>query len=293
VNLQNAGQVFCAKQGWLLFFPLALPAWAHAQAASDWATHNRYLEIGAGVRQQNYRELESFSVTPLTPDGILDKETGTQDAISAALRWQSHGGFFVDLTVDQQSGATDYRGYLQHSDGTLSPYLARSGNLSRQASLQFGYAFNAGNGQAMPDNWQLIPVVQISQSDWQRNLVQYSETYSHTTYAVGAIAQWQARPGTLLEAQALAGRTKSAQVSVPALGFDARQDGGNLRELRLSISQDLGSATQREQLRGWRLYVRYVTSQYNHGASPTVVGFQAPANEVTPSTVTLGVQKQF
>lgn len=145
----------------------------------------------------------------------------------------------------------------------------------------------------LPANLQFIPFIQASQHHWQRNLVQYSETYRFNAYAVGVIAQWQVRPGTVVEAQALTGQTHAAQVSVPLLGFEATQAGGSLRQFQLAISQDLAAATGQAQLTGWRLVARYADSRYSHGASPIVAGLQAPPNGNTPSTWTLGVQKQF
>lgn len=273
---------------WVLGFLLA-HATANAQVGASWVTHNRYVEFGTGRFQQAYIEQDNNG---RTSDGILNSETGGQNALYADVRWQSLEGWLVELTAERQSGPTDYRGYLQ-SGGSLTPYNARTGNVANQTRVQLGYALNAVHWSVMSAHWQFIPVVQFSQHQWERNLVQYSETYRFNAYAVGAIAQWQVRPGTVLEVQAGAGRTKSAKISVPALGFEATQPGGNLTRWQLAITQDIGAAAGKAQLNGWRAFVRYAASRYSHDASPVVNGLQAPPNENTPNSWMLGVQKQF
>mgnify|MGYP001306426306 CR=1 FL=1 len=54
-----------------------------------WARSNRYLEVAAGAHQQDFREVDLHG---LTVDGVLDAETGRQNAFGAALRWQTDGG---------------------------------------------------------------------------------------------------------------------------------------------------------------------------------------------------------
>lgn len=136
-------------------------------------------------------------------------------------------------------------------------------------------------------------MAQFGQHHWQRNLVQYSETYDFKHYALGVLLQWQLRPGTVLEAQAMQGRTLSARVSVPAFSFTAEQPGDNWRELQFGISQDLGAFARTKAFEGWRLAARYIASDYAHGASQIVNGLQAPPNQHRPSTWTLGLQKLF
>jgi len=259
-------------------------------APTFWTQHNRYAELNTGTYQQNYREQDTQG---LTADGSLDTETGDQNSIGLALRWQTTGGWLLHLQAQRQSGVTDYRGYLQAGNGSLTPYRARTGNTASQISVNVGYALNTRNWSAMPANWQITPLVQIGQHHWERNLVQYGETYDYTTQAMGALVQWQARPGTVLELQALVGQTQSASVKVPVLGFAAEQTGNDFHEWQLGLSQDLGAITGKEALAGWRVTARYTDSQYGHGASPLVNGLQAPPNQHRPSSWTLGLQKQF
>ena len=208
------------------------PIW-HLSRIS-WAEQNRFLEVFTGQRQQDYREADTQA---LTRNGVLDTETGDQNNIGLALRWQTTGGWLLHLQAQRQSGVTDYRGYLQAGNGSLTPYRARTGNTASQISINLDYALNTRNWSAMPANWQITPLVQIGQHHWERNLVQYGETYDYTTQAMGALVQWQARPGTVLELQALVGQTQSASVKVPVLSFAAQQSGNDFHEWQLDATQ--------------------------------------------------------
>lgn len=152
----------------------------------EWAAQNRFIEIFGGQHEQNYLETDTLG---LTPNGVLDTETGQQNHVGISLRWQTDNHLLVHLQAQRQSGVTDYNGYLQASNGTLSPYRAGSGNTASQISLAMGYALNASNWPVLSPRWQIIPLLQISQHQWDRNLVQYSETYTHSNYATGALLQ--------------------------------------------------------------------------------------------------------
>lgn len=263
---------------------------AVAQTPVPWHDYNRYIELSAGQHQQNYREQDTGG---LTADGILDTETGHQDHISAALRWQTASGWLLNLQAQRETGATDYKGYLQSGNGSLTPFRTTSGNIASSYAAQLGYALNSANWAAVPENWQLVPLVQISQHDWQRNLAQYSETYRYSAWAAGAMLQWQARLGTLLELQLLSGRTGSADVNVQTLNFAAQQPGGSMRQWHIALSQDVGLLANAPSLQGWRVLARYSKTTIAHDASPIVNGLQAPPNQHKSSAWVLGVQKQF
>lgn len=269
---------------------LILPSMAWAQESLRWAEYNRFVEFSAGKHQQNYREQD---LSGQTVDGILNSETGSQSAVSAIVRWQTENHWQVHLQANRQSGVTRYNGYLQSSSGSLTPYRARSGNTATQLSATVGYALNASNWAVMPTDWQLTPLLQYGHHHWQRNLVQYGETYKHPRYALGALLQWQARRGTVLEVQALSGRVRTATVNVPSLGFKANQPGGHWRQWQLGISQDLAVLTSHPAFNGWRLSASYTSSQYGHAASPVINGLQAPPNTHSPSAWALGLQKQY
>jgi hypothetical protein len=258
--------------------------------AMSWTDHNRFLEIFSGQHQQNYREIDTYG---LTGNSTLDSESGDQRHAGLALRWQTTGGWLLHLQAQRQNGATDYDGYLQAGNGSLAPYRARTGNTASQISINLGYALNTNTWSVLPETWQVTSLVHFGRHRWTRNLVQYSETYDYTTHAIGAMLQWQFRPGTVLEAQVLEGRTRPASVRVPALGFAAEQPAGSLREWQIGVIQNLGALTRTQALEGWRVTARYTDSQYKHGASPVINGLQAPPNQHRPRTWTLGLQKQF
>jgi hypothetical protein len=257
---------------------------------TSWVAQNRYLELFAGQHQQDYREIDTLA---RTGNGILDSENGAQSDVGLALRWQSTAGWLFHLQAQRQSGATDYNGYLQAGNGSLTPYRARTGNTATQFSLNFGYALNVNTWAVMPANWQITPMLQFGKHHWERNLVQYRETYDYNTQALGGLVQWQVRAGTVLDAQILAGRAQPASVSVPVLGFIARQPAGQLREWQLGIVQDLSSITTISMLKGWHVTARYASGRYEHGPSIVVNGLQAPPNQQRSRTWTLGLQKQF
>ena len=255
-----------------------------------WHSQNRYLELGAGQQQQAYREQDSYA---LTPDGVLNSESGRQDALHIAVRWQAPWGGFAAVQAQRQSGPTAYKGYLQSGSGALTPYNATTGNTASHVALQLGYAMGSQTLAYLPANWEIIPVVWLGQHTWQRNLAQYSESYRYTTQALGAVAQYQLRLGTVVEAQALRGKSSPASVSVPGLDFDATQPGGIWVRWQLGVSQDLGAATGQDAWRGWRVFARTTSTRTTHGASDVTNGLQAPPNESTPNIWLLGLQKQF
>lgn len=141
----------------------------------QWAQYNRYVEVAAGVQQQDYREQD---ISGLTTDGVLDTETGRQSAFGAALRWQTDSGWLVQLKAQRQSGATDYSGYLQTGNGSHIPYQVRTGNVAEQFRINLDHALNASTWPAMPERWQLTPLVQVGWHHWQRNLVHYAAVSS-------------------------------------------------------------------------------------------------------------------
>ncbi|MBH2009222.1 MAG: hypothetical protein I8H71_05935 [Xanthomonadaceae bacterium] len=109
-------------------------------APYSWAGHNRYTELTRGQHQQNYREQETQG---LTADGVLNTETGHQDHISAALRWQTPDGWLLNLQAQRETGPTDYNGYLQSGNGSMTPLRTTSGNVASSYAAQLGYALNS------------------------------------------------------------------------------------------------------------------------------------------------------
>jgi hypothetical protein len=257
---------------------------------SAWSKQNRYLELFGGLNRQDYRETDTFG---LTKTGALDTEIGNQRQVGAVLRWQTSGDWLFHLQGLRQTGATNYDGYLQTGIGGLVPLRARTGNIATRLSANIGYAINAKTWTSLGEDWQITPLIQIAWHQWERNLVQYQEEYDFRSHGIGALLQWQAGLGTLVEAQFVVGRTQSANVSAPQLGFIARQPGADFREIRVGVIQSLTSLTESAALKGWHATVRFTASQYQHGASPLVNGLQAPPNQSKPTGWTLGLQRQF
>lgn len=263
---------------------------AQTETVNSWPAHNRHVALHVGQQQQNYRETDTQG---LTTNGTLNTETGNQQHLGVAISYQAASGWLLGMDAQRQTGATAYSGYLQAGNGSLSPYAARTGNVATQYSAHIGYGLNVDTWDVIPRNWQLTPLLQLSHHHWQRNLAQYDETYRHTATAGGVRAQWQMKPGTVLEAQALLGSSQPATVRVPAFDFAATQGAGSYQQWHLGITQDLGAATGLLVLAGWRVTARYARSQYIHGASPTLNGLQAPPNEHRSSKWIMGSQKQF
>lgn len=273
-----------------LFFILLVGASTQATAQDFWTKYNRNVELSAGTQQQDYREHD----TPgLTTDGNLDTESGKQNQFGLVLRWQTQNSWLLQPQAERQIGTTDYNGYLQAGNSSLTAYRARTGNVATSYSVQLAYALNSDTWSALPASLQVSPMLQIGAHHWQRTLVQYRETYHYRTLALGAKAQWQMCVSSVLEGQWLVGRTQTAQVDVPTLGFASTQAGNSFSQWHLGISQKLAAMTKQLILADWYLTARYSRSRYAHQQSPLVNGLQAPPNQHAPSAWTLVLQKQF
>jgi len=185
---------------------------ATASANNRYASTNRYIAASVSLTQQSYREIDQQG---RTSNGWLNQETGTQSSIGLALRWQLESNLSFDLETTAQSGPTEYDGYLQAGNGSLTPYKARTGNVALRYSANLGYAFNAQNAPPIPVDWQVTPLLQLTRHYWQRNLAQYEETYRFGSHSAGLRIEWLAKPEFRLEAQFLSGKTQPASVYVP------------------------------------------------------------------------------
>lgn len=267
---------------------LAGPAGPAAEAA-DWTEANRWLGLSAGRQVMDYRERDTQG---RTRDGTLDTEQGSLTAQRIEARWQFNSGWVIDLSGQRASGSSRYDGYLQSGSG-LTAYQATSQHRLQAWRATAGYALGAAQARWMPADWQLLALAQYGSDRWQRQLVQYDETYRFDRWALGGQLQWMPRRGSLLEAQALWGRTRPATVRVPALGFQAEQPGCGTAAWQVGLTQDLGVLAAQAGLAGWRLTLRGGRESACHQASPVVAGLQAPPNEHLPSTWMLGAQKHF
>ncbi len=255
------------------------PSHRHA----NWGAHNRSIVLQGLHTQKNYREID---ISGQTSDGTFNTERGSWQGSGLQVRWQGHAGLvplWLQAQIGRSSGQTDYQGYLQ-SGGRLTPYAARTGNTVAQHSLRLGWPVDLMEwlrpAHGAPQ-LQIVPYVDWAHQRWQRNLVQYGETYTHQTRSLGVLAQWQVAPAWVLEASHQQGRHSSASLSAPTLGFDA----------------PLGSATQRQSSLAlhwqasprWSLQLHSGQTRYSHGQSAIVNNLQAPPSDTRQHMLGLGV----
>jgi hypothetical protein len=256
---------------------------ANAQTA-DWPAHNRSIALQGLHTQQNYREIDTSGQTA---DGSFNTERGhwqgtalqlRWQGTALQLRWQGQAGpvpLWLQAQTTHSSGQTDYQGYLQ-SGSQLTPYQARTGNTTQQHSLRLGWPVDAAGLWPFSSTaplLQIVPYVDWAHQRWQRNLVQYGETYTHQTRSLGVLAQWQVAPAWVLEAGHQQGRHSSASLSAPSLGFAAPLGRATQKQSALALHWQAGPR--------WSLQLQAAQTRYTHGASATVNDLQAP-----PSTST-------
>lgn len=243
--------------------------WAVDASAADWAAHNRNIALSATATQQNYRELDTQG---LTADGTLNTERGTVGGWALQGRWQGNLGpvpLWLQAGTQWAQGQTQYDGYLQ-SGSALTPFKAKTGNTWRSHSLALGVplAFGANS------DFQVIPHLQWASAQWQRNLVQYGETYRHRSAGVGLGLQWAATERLTLEAMAARRWQRQANVTVPTFAFAADQGRGK---------EDVFGLTARWQVgQNWFVMAGASVLRFENGASPVVQGLQAPPNTYKP-----------
>ena len=252
--------------------------------AFNWQKHNRFIGIEAVNIAQNYREQDTQG---LTPDGVLNSETGTWRGTALQARWQGQLGavpLWLQAQAVQASGQTAYNGYLQ-SGNTLTPYRALTGNTLQQTSVRVGLPIAVPvTIPADEPALQLVPYVEWANRVWQRNLVQYSETYTHTTHSLGLLAQWRMfanHPQWVLEAGYQQGYQQSATLSAPSLGFAA--------DLGAGVQTQSSLALHYRPMPAWSLYLQATQIDCTNGASPVVNGLQAPPSTKSQNTVGAGM----
>jgi len=257
-----------------------------AKVPPMWAAHNRHICISATQLQQRYREQDTHG---LTADGTLNSELGTAPGTTLQGRWQGDlplGNRSLPLWLQASStwaqGQTRYNGYLQ-SGSALTPFKAKTGNTWRSHSLALGVPLPFGaNGE-----FQVIPHLQWASAHWQRNLVQYGETYRHRSAGAGLLLQWAASSQWLLEAGASWRKQSPVQVSVPHLAFDAQQSGDTQRTLHLAVTWQPPSHWPGA--KHWHITAQAQHSPWDNGASHVVNDLQAPPNQHRRNQYSLGL----
>lgn len=240
--------------------------WPCNLQAQDWVRHNRSLALSASASELRYREIDTQG---LTRDGTLNTERGVLSGGSVQGRWQASEDSAVPLwvqgNIDWVQGRTAYQGYLQ-SGSQLTSYSARTGNKLVTASASVGFVLPMDARRV-----QLLPHINIGQRQWQRNLVQYGENYSHRRAGFGLLAQWLIAEGMVVEFVARVAGQNRSQVVVPKLDFDAEQGLGT------EISWSSGVYWMLTPV--WQIYGQISSARWENGSSPVVSGFLAPPNQ--------------
>lgn len=246
-----------------------------------WATQNRSVSLSGLVLQQDYRELDSQG---RTSDGTLNTERGRLTGGAVALRWQTGADVAVPLWLQARAewtqGRTAYQGYLQRGT-TLTPFAAKTGNVWQALELSVGLPLVLNQ-----TGWQMTPFLQWSTSRWQRNLVQYSETYRANSVGSGVLLQWAVTDRLTLEGSLARLKNMPTRVSVPALGFTSRQESTTeTTALELAVSYALAPH--------WHIHAGVQQKRWKAGASPIVAGLQVPGNLYKQTRYSVGLNYLF
>lgn len=249
----------------------------------------RNLTLSHGITRHHYREPDPFGrVDP------LDSETGWIPTTQATLRWnvklaQALPEIAVQAHASYAQGQTDYNGYLQQGI-TLTPYRARTGNTLKAYSLRMGLPLNAFTQQTWAQH--VAPYAEQSWHHWQRNLVQYGETFTWQTTSFGVMALWPladlavpAFSRFALEADWAVGHTRGAKIAAPALDFFAGMGSARTDSAAIALYYDAS--------RSWFIGLRYETQRMSFGASPTIDGLQYPGSSSNEQTWAVSLGHRF
>ncbi len=197
--------------------------------AQDWQ-----IQLSAGQANLDYQENDNAG---LTPDGVLNSETGATPMATVSLihknnllkhsdnrAWTPYGR----LDFQYARGDSDYDGYLQSGD-TLSPYQTTTDNRIWQADIALGAQ------KPLTDTLSITPTLNLSHRQWQRQLQQYQEDFKHTALLAGIAIDWQPLDNQpmLITASGQVGRTLNTQIDVPELGL--KQSIGHAKTWQLGV----------------------------------------------------------
>lgn len=142
-----------------------------------------------------------------TGNGILGTATGTLDtergwvpgialSISTMKDWW-FGDDYLEAEYDYSVGHTQYVGSYQ-GGGEYVSVVQTSGAIIKNYSVRYGTGIS-GN-----DEFMLTPYVELGHYECYRG-VNYGETYSHSYYGIGALAQYSSVNRLVFSANALWG----------------------------------------------------------------------------------------
>jgi hypothetical protein len=244
-------------------------------------SYNRSVSLGASILEREYVENDSQG---LTSDGVLDSEKGTLAGAAVRVRWQGLSwpgncpAALIQGIYQQFSGSTAYRGYLQ-SGGTLIPDEATTGNRRQALALRGGWSISR------TEELQWLPFIEYRYQQWQRDLVQYRETFQHEAALVGLMGQWRVSPAWTLEGEIGAGTTLRARMDAPAFGFSER--------LPNRVLWTMGaSATYRFDDYWWATGSIH-HERFHYGQSAISNGLLEPASRTRQTHGLVGVDYQF
>jgi hypothetical protein len=267
-----SGLVFC-----LITFSL-IPSLGRC-AETSWRMFNRTITVQGLERTQDYVEFDGYG---LTPDGIFDTEKGSIPGFGVQARWQ---GLVAEIPIwlrtgyQRLQGQTDYRGYLQRGD-MLIPFTARTGNTFEQFTLTLGLPISLID----PDT-QLIPFVELAERRWQRNLVDYGETYRTRDISLGLLTQWQPVADWTVEAEAQVGRQIQSRVNVPSLDFAA--------DLDTAYSWQVGLGVRYQVTEYIDVGVSWSHYRVRSKPSDIINGLQAPESLTLQDSYSLGLSWHY
>ncbi len=268
-------------------------AWAETNdlglpALQGWDALNRNLSLHVSSTQQRYTELDTQA---LTTSGVLDRETGQSSGWGVQLRWQGQAGavpLWLQADTGYSTGQTDYNGHLQRGNA-LTPYQAKTGNVWQSTSLRVGLPLTTDK----LNSWQFIPYLDWTQQHWQRNLVQYGESYKQSKESLGLLVQWQpawpallghvdqAHKPWLLELGHQRSTSQRSHAAVPNLDFAASQETGPVHQTEVGLRYAI---TPR-----WQLQLRAQHTQSSTLASAVVNGLQSPPSQTQQTLLAIGL----
>ncbi len=271
---------------------LCLPVHASEFEPKEVTSHSSLwssLALSHGITRHDYREPD-----PLGRVDPLDCETGDIPTTQVTLRWrgkltQALPEITTQAQVSYAQGQTDYNGYLQQGI-TLIPFQARTGNTFQDYRLRVGLPLNDFTQQ--PWGQHIAPYTEQSWHHWQRNLMQYGETYTWQSTSLGVMDLWTLADFGLpkfsrytLEADLSVGHTHTSHIDAPGLGFTADLASTNIHSAAFALHYAVTPA--------WSMGLRYQTQYINLGASPSVAGFKYPGSSNNQQSYTMSLSRIF
>jgi len=221
-----------------------------------------------------------------TATGTLDTERGWVPGSALSLSTMKDwwlGNDYVAAEYDHSVGTTQYVGSYQGGGGYGSAVLT-SGAMMDNYSARYGTGI-IGDGESM-----LTPYVELGHYENYRG-VNYGETYSHSYYGLGALAQYSPVRRLVFSVNALWGHTYGSAITVNGPdGFSDRL--GNSQLYKAGLSADYAFM---QNLHG-HVGVNYMSFAYGmspiHSLGGGVYTLE-PDSETNYTTVALGFGYAF